>query len=102
MFSLYLDDPEAQVSAVKGDDLVLVSSLVQDVTERQERRCVRENGATPRRVALVRDDQRLLMRRDRLVQYRRVVVLIWRREVILRYRDIKGAWFNRYHRSVSG
>lgn len=82
----HLDDPEAEVASVEHDDLVLVGPLVQDVSEREQRGRVGEDGAPPGRVALVSDHQVLLVRRDRLEQNCRLLVLIRGREVVLKHK----------------
>ncbi|KAF3845301.1 hypothetical protein F7725_008464 [Dissostichus mawsoni] len=68
-----LDAAALRVASVEHDDLVLVGPLVQDVSERQQRGRVGEDGAPPGRVALVSDHQVLLVRRDRLEQNRRLL-----------------------------
>lgn len=54
------------------------------MAQRQQRGRVAEDGAAPGRVALVRDDQALLVGGDGIIQSGRLLVLIWGREVVLR------------------
>ena len=56
------------MAPVEHDDLVLVRGVVQDVAQRQQRGRVAEDGTAPGRVALVRDDQPLLVGRDGVIQ----------------------------------
>lgn len=80
----HLDDTEAEVAPVEHDDLVLVGGVVQDVAQRQQRGRVAEDGAAPGGVALVRDDQPLLVGCDGVIQGGWLLVLIRGREVVLR------------------
>ena len=64
-------------------NLVLVGGIVDHVTQREQRRHSGEDGATPRRVALVRYDQLLFVAADRLVQHAWIVVLVGAREMVL-------------------
>lgn len=52
----------------------------------EERRGVGQHSAPPRRVALVSDDEFLLVGGDGFEKNRRLFVLIWGREVILNER----------------
>lgn len=58
----HLDDAEAEEPAIEHDDLVLIGAFVQHVAQGEERRGVGQHGAPPGRVALVSDDQVLLVR----------------------------------------
>lgn len=81
--SSHLDDTEAEVSSIEHNDFVLVGSFVEDVAQGEERRGVGQHGAPPGRVALVSDDQVLLVGGDGLEKNRWLIVLIWGREVVL-------------------
>lgn len=84
--SSHLDDAEAEVSSIEHDDFVLVGSFVEDVAQGEERRGVGQHGAPPGRVALVSDDQVLLVGGDGFEEDGRLVVLVRGREVVLKER----------------
>lgn len=71
------------MAPVEHDDLVLVRGVIQDVAQRQQRGRVAEDRAAPGRVALMRDDQPLLIGRDGIIQGGWLLILIWGREVVL-------------------
>lgn len=79
----YLDDTEAEVSSIEHYDFILVGAFVEDVAQREERLGVGQHGAPPGRVALVSDDQVLLVGGDGLEKNCRLVVLVRRSEVVL-------------------
>lgn len=79
----HLDDAEAEVPPVQHDDLVLVGAFVQDVAQGEQGRGIGQDGAPPGRVALVSDDQVLLVGGDGLIKHGRLVVLVGGREVVL-------------------
>jgi hypothetical protein len=71
------------VAPVKHDDLVLVRSIVHDMTQCQQRRRVAEDGTAPGWVTLVGDDQPLLIGCNSIIQGCWLFVFIWGCEVIL-------------------
>lgn len=79
----YFDDTEAEVTSIEHYDFVLVGALVENVAQSEERLGIGEHGAPPGRVALVGDDQVLLVGGDGLEEHRRLIVLIRRGEVVL-------------------
>lgn len=82
--SSHLDDTEAEVSSIKHNDFVLVGAFVKDMAQGEERLCIGEHSAPPGRVALMSDDQVLLVGGDGLEKNRWLIVLIRGREVVLR------------------
>lgn len=78
-----LDDAEAEEPLVQHDDFVLIAAVVHDVTQRQKRRHVGQDGAPPNRVALVRYQHFLLVGGDGVIQHRGVLILIRGRKVVL-------------------
>lgn len=82
----HLDDTEAEVATVEHDYLVLIRGVIQDMAQCQQRGRVAEDGAAPGRVALMRDDQPLLVGCDGIIQGGRLLILIRGCEVVLRGR----------------
>lgn len=91
--ALYLYDPEAEEALVEHDDLVFVAAVVHDVAQGQQRGHVGQDGAAPHRVALVRDQHLLLVGRDGVVQYHRVLVFVGRCEMILERQEKKRGFY---------
>ena len=79
----YLDDTEAEVSSIEHNDFVLIGAFVEYVAQGEEWLGVRQHSAPPGWVALVSDDQVLLVGGDGLKKNRRFIVLIGGREVVL-------------------
>lgn len=71
------------MAPVEHDDLVLVGGIIHDVPQRQQRRCVAEDGAPPGGVALMRNDKPLLVGCDGVIQGCWFLILIWGCEVVL-------------------
>lgn len=81
------------MAPVEHDDLVLIRGVIQDVAQGQQRGRVAEDGAAPGRVTLVRDDQPLLIGCNGIIQSRRLLILIWGCEVVLRGgQEGRGQW----------
>lgn len=79
----HLDDSEAKEAFVQHDDLVLVTAVIHNVAESEQRRHVGQDSAAPHRITLVRDQHLLLISCDGIVQHHWVLIFIRRGEVIL-------------------
>lgn len=80
----HLDDAEAEVSTIEHDDLVLVRAFVQYMAKGEEGGSIGQHSTPPGRVALMSDDQVLLVGGDGLIENRRLIILIRGRKVVLK------------------
>lgn len=83
-----LDDAEAEMTAVKHDDLVLICALIENMAQGEEGRRVGQDRAPPGWVALVSNDQVLLVGGNSLIQNCWLIIFIWGCEVVLKYYSV--------------
>ena len=82
-FSIEFDDSEGNVALVEHDNLVFISTIINDMSESQETVGAIENGRAPSRIAFMSYDNVLIVAVNGFVERRNIVIFIRRHEMIL-------------------
>ena len=82
-FPIEFDDPKRDVAFVEHNNLVLISTIVNDMSESQEAVGPIKDGRAPSRIAFVSNDNVLIVTMYGVIERRNVVIFIRRHEMIL-------------------